>query len=145
MPENVDPDVDAISQQGAPGGFELVLASAAFRTISDHIPGHELRTMAAALVQHPGPAFTPVIDLVRQLVPIVLGSDGQRTSHDRRFADPASGPAFLIRDSAQLELDGVSTGKPDPNAPVVRLDRCAGCANAIPAAAARTDRIIRGA
>ena len=65
MPEHVRPDVDAISQQGAPGGFELVLASAAFRTISDHIPGHELRTMAAALVQHPGPALTPVIDLVR--------------------------------------------------------------------------------
>ena len=62
MPEHVRLDVDAISQQGAPAGFELVLASAAFRTISDHIPGHELRTMAAALVQHPGPALRPVID-----------------------------------------------------------------------------------
>ena len=97
MPERVRPDVDAISQQGAPAGFELVLASAAFRTISDHIPGHELRTMAAALVQHPGPALTPVIDLVRQLVPIVLGSDGQRTSRDRRFADPAWRTNPLLR------------------------------------------------
>jgi polyhydroxyalkanoate synthase subunit PhaC len=97
MPEHVRPDVDAISQQGAPGGFELVLASAAFRTISDHIPGHELRTMAAALAQHPGPALTPVIDLVRQLVAIVLGSDGQRTSRDRRFADPAWRTNPLLR------------------------------------------------
>ena len=97
MPEHVRPDVDALSQQGAPGGFELVLASAAFRTISDHIPGHELRTMAEALVQHPGPALTPVIDLARQLVPIVLGSDGQRTSRDRRFADPAWRTNPLLR------------------------------------------------
>jgi len=97
MSEHVPPDVDVISQQGAPGGFELVLASAAFRTISDHIPGHELRTMAAALVQHPGPTLTPVIDLARQLVPIVLGSDGQRTSRDRRFADPAWRTNPLLR------------------------------------------------
>src|SRR6476659_8869091 len=75
----------------------MVLASAAFRTISDHIPGHELRTMAAALVQRPGPALTPVIDLVRQLVPIVLGSDGLRTSRDRRFADPAWHTNPLLR------------------------------------------------
>jgi polyhydroxyalkanoate synthase subunit PhaC len=97
MSEHARPDVDAISQQGAPGGFELVLASAAFRTISDHIPGHELRAMAAALVQHPGPALTPVIDLARQLVPIVLGSDGQPTSRDRRFADPAWRTNPLLR------------------------------------------------
>jgi polyhydroxyalkanoate synthase len=97
VPEQLRPDVDAISQQGAPGGFEMVLASAAFRTISDHIPGHELRTMAAALVQRPGPALTPVIDLARQLVPIALGSDGQRTSRDRRFADPAWHTNPLLR------------------------------------------------
>src|SRR5882757_9989187 len=97
MPEHVRPDIDAISQQGAPAGFELVLASAAFRTISDHIPGHELRTLAAALVQHPGPALRPVVDLVRQLVPIVLGSDGQGTSRDRRFADPAWHTNPLLR------------------------------------------------
>ena len=82
MSEHVGPDVDAISQQGAPGGFELVLASAAFRTISDHIPGHELRTMAAALVQHPGPAFTPVIDLVRQLVPCWAATASARRAID---------------------------------------------------------------
>src|SRR3954452_23647467 len=97
MPENVGPDVDAISQQGAPGGFELVLASAAFRNISDRIPAHELRTMAAALVQHPGPALTPVMDLARQLVPIALGSDGARTSRDRRFAAPAWRTNPLLR------------------------------------------------
>ena len=35
-----------------------------------------------------------------------------------------AGPAFLIRDSKDLELDGVSTRKPLPENPVIRLDRC---------------------
>ncbi len=38
----------------------------------------------------------------------------------------ASGPAFLIRDSKELELDAVSTRKPLPETPVIRLDRCQG-------------------
>jgi polygalacturonase len=37
-----------------------------------------------------------------------------------------SGPAFLIKDSKELELDHVSSRKPDGTAPVVRLDRCPG-------------------
>jgi polygalacturonase len=37
-----------------------------------------------------------------------------------------AGPAFLIRDSKDLELDGVSSRKPPSAAPVVRLDRCPG-------------------
>jgi polygalacturonase len=37
-----------------------------------------------------------------------------------------SGPAFLIRDSKELELDGVSTRKPLAEAPVIRLERCPG-------------------
>jgi len=37
-----------------------------------------------------------------------------------------SGPAFLIRDSKELELDGVSTREPLADAPVIRLDRCPG-------------------
>jgi polyhydroxyalkanoate synthase len=53
--------------------------------------------MAAALVQHPGPALRPVVDLVRQLVPIVLGSDGQGMSRDRRFADAAWHTNPLLR------------------------------------------------
>ncbi len=36
------------------------------------------------------------------------------------------GPAFQVRDSSDLELDGVSTRKPLSDAPVVRLDRCPG-------------------
>jgi hypothetical protein len=36
------------------------------------------------------------------------------------------GPAFLVRDSKELELDGVSTRKPLPGAPVIRLDHCPG-------------------
>jgi polygalacturonase len=37
-----------------------------------------------------------------------------------------TGPAFLIRDSKELELDGVSTRMPSGDVPVVRLDRCPG-------------------
>jgi len=37
-----------------------------------------------------------------------------------------SGPAFLIRDSKDLELDGVSSRKPLAGMPVIRLDHCPG-------------------
>ncbi|MBZ5622840.1 MAG: glycoside hydrolase family 28 protein [Acidobacteriia bacterium] len=48
-----------------------------------------------------------------------------------------SGPAFLVRDSAELELDNVSTRKPIAHAPVVRLDRT-------PGAVVRASRAFRG-
>jgi polygalacturonase len=37
-----------------------------------------------------------------------------------------SGPAFLIQDSKEPELDSVSTRKPLAKTPVIRLDRCSG-------------------
>ncbi len=37
-----------------------------------------------------------------------------------------SGPAFLVRDSTDLLLDSVSTAKPLPGVPVIRLDRTPG-------------------
>jgi len=37
-----------------------------------------------------------------------------------------SGPAFLIRDSRDLELDAVSTPQPLADTPVIRLDHCPG-------------------
>jgi polygalacturonase len=37
-----------------------------------------------------------------------------------------SGPAFLMRDSKELELDDVTSNKPLPDVPVIRLDRCPG-------------------
>jgi polygalacturonase len=37
-----------------------------------------------------------------------------------------SGPAFLVQDSKELELDGVSSRHPLADAPVIRLDRCPG-------------------
>jgi polygalacturonase len=40
--------------------------------------------------------------------------------------DTASGPAFLIRDSRDTELDGAATHAPHADAPVIRLDRCPG-------------------
>jgi polygalacturonase len=39
--------------------------------------------------------------------------------------DAADGPAFLIRDSADLQLDHVETARPLPGMPVIRLDRVA--------------------
>jgi hypothetical protein len=38
--------------------------------------------------------------------------------------NPEVGPAFLIRDSKDLELDQVSTRMPIAGSPVIRLDRC---------------------
>jgi polygalacturonase len=38
--------------------------------------------------------------------------------------DPADGPAFLIRDSADLNLDHVEAGESKTAMPVIRLDRC---------------------
>jgi polygalacturonase len=40
--------------------------------------------------------------------------------------DANTGPVFLIRDSADLELDNVSARKAPEGTPVVRLDRCPG-------------------
>jgi hypothetical protein len=37
-----------------------------------------------------------------------------------------SGPAFLVRDSKELELDDVTSNNPLPDIPVIRLDRCPG-------------------
>jgi len=37
-----------------------------------------------------------------------------------------AGPAFLVQDSKDLELDGVTTRQPLASTPVVRLDRCPG-------------------
>jgi hypothetical protein len=40
--------------------------------------------------------------------------------------NPEVGPAFLVRDSQDLELDHVSTRTPIAGRPVIRLDRCPG-------------------
>ncbi|HWB83139.1 MAG TPA: glycosyl hydrolase family 28 protein [Bryobacteraceae bacterium] len=61
-----------------------------------------------------------------------IGKGGLRAHHTSGLQlhhiqmDAESGPAFLIRDSTDLELDGVSTQHPLPETPVVRLDRCPG-------------------
>ncbi len=47
------------------------------------------------------------------------------------------GPAFLIRDSSDLELDGVSSAKPASTDPVIRLDHC-------PGAIVRSSRAFEG-
>jgi hypothetical protein len=40
--------------------------------------------------------------------------------------DPEDGIPFLIRDSTELDLDGVQARNPKPGVPVVRLDRSKG-------------------
>jgi len=51
--------------------------------------------------------------------------------------DAESGPAFLVRDSRELELDNVSTRRPRADSPVVRLDRT-------PGAVVRASRALAG-
>jgi hypothetical protein len=53
-----------------------------------------------------------------------------------------SGPAFLVKDSRELELDHVSSRKPAADAPVVRLDRCAGAVVRDSRAFARTGTFL---
>ena len=61
---------------------------------------------------------------------MATGKGGLRAHHTAGLElrnvrmDAEAGPAFLIRDSGDLELDGVSTRKPLPGSPVIRLDRC---------------------
>ncbi len=45
--------------------------------------------------------------------------------HDIRI-NATAGPAFLLRDCKQLELDDVTSTKPLPAMPVIRLDHCPG-------------------
>jgi len=51
-------------------------------------------------------------------------TDALELHHVQINAD--TGPAFLVQDSKELELDGVATQTPVPGAPVIRLERCPG-------------------
>jgi hypothetical protein len=63
---------------------------------------------------------------------VAAGRGGLRAHHTTGLElrnvqmNAEDGPAFLIRDSQDLELDGVSTRKPAVGSPVIRLDRCPG-------------------
>ena len=63
---------------------------------------------------------------------IATGKGGLRAHHTTGLElrniqmNAEDGPAFLIRDSQDLELDGVSTRRPTAGSPVIRLDRCPG-------------------
>ncbi len=58
-----------------------------------------------------------------------MGMEGFNTSgmelHNVRI-NAESGPAFLVRDSKELELDDVTSSKPLADMPVIRLNRCPG-------------------
>ncbi|MGD1019050.1 MAG: glycoside hydrolase family 28 protein [Verrucomicrobiia bacterium] len=62
-------------------------------------------------------------------------TDGLELHHVQVNAE--DGPAFLVRDSKELEFDDVSTRQSLTNAPVVRLERC-------PGAIVRSSRALAG-
>ncbi|HVM61020.1 MAG TPA: glycoside hydrolase family 28 protein [Verrucomicrobiae bacterium] len=51
-------------------------------------------------------------------------ADGLELHHVQVNAE--AGPAFLVQDSKELELDDITTARPLTDAPVVRLERCPG-------------------
>lgn len=53
-----------------------------------------------------------------------------------------TGPAFLVRDAKDLELDAVSTRQPLADAPVIRLERCPGAVLRASRAFARTGTFL---
>jgi hypothetical protein len=63
---------------------------------------------------------------------IVSAKSGLRGSHTEAMelhhvqVNADDGPAFLVQDSRELELDGVATRQPLAGAPVIRLERCPG-------------------
>ncbi|MGA7238593.1 MAG: glycoside hydrolase family 28 protein [Bryobacteraceae bacterium] len=71
------------------------------------------------------------------------GAIGMRAAHTVGMElhnvqiDAESGPAFLIQDSKDLELDDVSSRKPLPDMPIVRLDHS-------PGAIVRNSRVFAG-
>jgi polygalacturonase len=72
------------------------------------------------------------IDGLRIRDVIATAASGMRASHTRALElhnvqiDADQGPAFLVRDSKDLDLDGVTTRKPLAEMPVVRVDHCPG-------------------
>jgi polygalacturonase len=63
---------------------------------------------------------------------IASAKSGMRVSHTDALelhhvqVNADNGPAFLVRDSKELELDAVATRKPLADAPVIRLEDCPG-------------------
>jgi hypothetical protein len=63
---------------------------------------------------------------------IASAKGGMRVSHTDALelhhvqVNADGGPAFLVQDSKELELDGVGTRKPISGTPVIRLERCPG-------------------
>jgi polygalacturonase len=72
------------------------------------------------------------IDGLRILDVIASAQTGLKASNVRAMElhnvqiNPAAGPAFLIKDAKELELDGVASRRPTADAPVIRLDRSSG-------------------
>ncbi|SPE42781.1 Glycoside hydrolase, family 28 [Candidatus Sulfopaludibacter sp. SbA3] len=72
------------------------------------------------------------IDGLRISDVIATATTGMKASNTRALElhnvriDAEQGPAFLVRDSRELDLDGVTTRKPLAQMPVIRLDHCPG-------------------
>jgi hypothetical protein len=74
---------------------------------------------------------------------VAAGRAGMKAQHTAGMelhnvqSDAESGPAFLVRDSRDLELDHATTRTPVADSPVVRLDRS-------PGAIVRASRALEG-
>jgi hypothetical protein len=100
----------------------------AFRNVAiSHMTIHRARRAIAI----EGLPEMPIAGL-RMTDVVAEGNRGMRASHTvglelhQVLVNADSEPAFLVQDSQQLELDGVSTDRPLPQTPVLRLDRCPG-------------------
>ena len=67
-----------------------------------------------------------IMDLIASAQTGVQAYQTDALELDRVSIQAESGPAFLIRDSTNLELDGVAAPKLAPDKQVIRLDRCPG-------------------
>ena len=114
--------ISGVTIRGARGSFEYGWNPI---SISGNKPGPPITISISGLPEMP-------IEGLRLSDIVATGTGGLRASDtdglelsDVRM-DAARGPAFLIRDSRGLRLDGISTGAPAAGVPILRLDRCPG-------------------
>jgi polygalacturonase len=114
--------IRGVTINGARGSFDYGWNPV---SISGNKPGPPITISIAGLPEMP-------IEGLRLSDIVGTGAGGLRASdtvgmelRDVRI-DPANGPAFLIRDSRGLRLDGLSSRTAAAGVPMLRLDRCPG-------------------
>jgi hypothetical protein len=114
--------ISGVTIRGARGSFEYGWNPI---SISGNKPGLPITISISGLPEMP-------IEALRLSDIVATGTGGLRASDtdglelsDVRM-DAARGPAFVIRDSRRLRLEGISTGAAAAGIPILRLDRCPG-------------------